>query len=109
MIPTEEEKQAVGWTDMRKFCAWLAKAPPVIKLMATLYPPSVYRVRDPEGDILRAVPEEYYVDNEGNMRAHMIVNAAINPEHPRMLTHRITGVPLSKLEPVKWPPDARVH
>lgn len=94
---------------MRVFMQWLAKAPLVIQLAVRLYPPGVYRMHDPDGDVMRVVPQEYVLSREGELRVHVIADMRLNPEHPYMATYRITDVPLSKLEAIKWPPDARVH
>lgn len=109
MTVTEEDKQAVGYTDMRVFREWLKNAPAHLRVLALLFPPSVYRMVDPKGDVARVVPDSYFEDEEGNLLMNVIMPPEINPEYPLMRTARITGVPPSRLTAIKWPPDARVH
>lgn len=109
MMASEEDRQAVGYIDMRVFREWLKSAPAHLRLMAMLYPPGVYRMVDPKGDVARVVPDCYFKDETGALLINVIMSPDLNPEYPYMKTARITGVPPSRLTPVKWPPDARVH
>lgn len=104
-----QDKAAVGYTDMRLFLEWLREAPPRIQALAMVYPPSIYRLTLPDGDILRVFPERYYWDERGELLMNVVVTPELNSHYPYMVPHRITDVDPGKLTPIKWPPDAQVH
>jgi hypothetical protein len=103
------DEPAVGYTDMRLFQEWLRNAPGMIQVLATLYPPSVYRLKHPDGTVLRVFPEKYYWDGQGALLMNVVAAPELNMHYPHMAPVRITGVVPSALEPIKWPPDAEVH
>ena len=109
MMVSEEDKQAVGYTDMRVYQGWLAAAHPIVRALAVLYPPSVYRMTSNDGEVVRVFPQEYSMGPDGSLSIAVVAVPELNPEWPGMARYRVTEVPLSKLTPIKWPPDARVH
>lgn len=109
MMVSEEDRQAVGYTDMREFREFLQNASPILRLLAMTYPPSIYRLRHPDGTVLRAFPQRYYWDEKGNLLIAVIATPELNPHNLYMAPVRITDVDPTKLEPIKWPPDATVH
>lgn len=105
----EQDKQAVGYTDMREFQGWLRRAPAMLQVLAAAYPPSVYRLKHEDGTVLRVFPERYYWDEKGTMLMAVLAVPGLNTHYPHMAPFRITDVDPHKLEPIKWPPDAEVH
>lgn len=105
----EKDKEAIGWTDLRQFAAWARKAPWVLQAVARLYPPSIYRLKPSNGDVLRVFPDAYYLGDDGAPLMSVIALPGLNAHYPGLIQHRITGVEPGKLEPIKWPPDAEVH
>lgn len=105
----DQDTESVGYTDMRLFRDWIQKAPPMLQALAARYPPSVYRLKLPDGDVVRVFPQQYYWNEMGEMLMAVIAPPELNSHHPHMKPIRITDVEPGKLEPIKWPPDAPVH